>query len=243
MAVRIIQRFGHSVRAWFSNEFAGQSLNGPLAQEGEVGYLFDTDQDGVYREGVWVFYPSQRQLLMEIRELLDRPPAEPPVYDDQNPLVTRLAATIAAPAAPTYRVEIGVVAPVGFAAELIPGTGRKITVKAFYTSKPSAVVTIRLIKNRTPSSGGTSSNSTIVPMDSTYPSDSTCKLFTGAPTAGVAVGDVFERVMETTDDVYEEFGINGAAPLVLYGPGETLAVNASAIATLVGYIEFTEGPL
>lgn len=87
MAVRIIQRNGHSVRAWFSNEFAGQSINGPNAQEGEVGYLLDTDQDGVYRNGVWIFYKSQRQILHEIRDLLDIPPAA--IYDEDNPLITK----------------------------------------------------------------------------------------------------------------------------------------------------------
>jgi len=89
MAVRIIQRYGHSVRAWFSNEFAGQAINGPVVQEGEAGYLFDTDQDGVYRNGVWIFYKSQRQILNEILTLLtEATPA--PVYDDDNPLPTRL---------------------------------------------------------------------------------------------------------------------------------------------------------
>lgn len=87
MAVRIIQRNGQSVRGWFSSEFAGQAINGPLAQEGEVGYLIDTDQDGVYRNDVWIFYKSQRQLLQEIRELLDLPPS--PIYDEDNPLITK----------------------------------------------------------------------------------------------------------------------------------------------------------
>ena len=79
MAARLITHNGRSTRAWFSGEYAGQAENGPRAQEGEAGYLIDTAQEGVYRNGVWVFYKSERQLLEEIRSLLDVVPPSPMV--------------------------------------------------------------------------------------------------------------------------------------------------------------------
>lgn len=65
MAARIIQLEGNSVRAWFSNE------QGPVAQEGEMGYLLDTQQRGIYRNGNWIFSKSERQVLQEIQRLLE----------------------------------------------------------------------------------------------------------------------------------------------------------------------------
>ena len=149
------------------------------------------------------------------------------------------------PKPPTHRVEIGVVAGgAGFAAELIPGVDRKLIVHAVYFSKPSAAVTLRLLKNSSPSSGGTSTNGAVTPLDSGFSSRATCKLFTAAPTAGTQVGsDLFEGVIQTTEVLYEEFGQNGQNLLVLRGANETLAVNVSAAATIVGYIEFSEEAL
>lgn len=151
------------------------------------------------------------------------------------------------PKPPTYRVEIGVVAGgAGFAAELIPGEGMKLTVHAVYFSKPSVSVTLRLLKNRTPSSGGTSTVSETTPLDSAFPlrGNTSCKIFTAAPTAGEQVGtDLFEGVIGTGDVLFEEFGQNGQSPLVLRDRRQTLAVNVSAAATIVGYIEFSEEKL
>ena len=151
------------------------------------------------------------------------------------------------PPSPTFRVEIGVVAGgAGFAAELIPGSRRKVTVHAVYFSKPSASVTMRLLKNSSPSTGGTSTESAITPLDRNSPHLGTtkCKLFTAVPTAGTQVGsDLFEGVIGTQDVLYEEFGHIGQSPLVLRGSDESLAVNVSGAATIVGYIEFSEEPL
>lgn len=148
------------------------------------------------------------------------------------------------PKPPTFRVEIGVVAAgAGFAAELVPGGRSKLLVHAVYFSKPSVAITMRLLRNSGASTGGTSTNSPITPLDSALqPSGGTaCKIFTGAPTAGAQVGsDLFEGVIGTGDVLYEEFGQNGQNPLVLRSSSETLAVNVSGAATIVGYIEFSE---
>ena len=154
------------------------------------------------------------------------------------------AALVEVRRAPTFRVEIGVVAAgAGFAAELIPGVGKGLKVHALYFSKPSVQVTLRLLKNSTPSTDGTSSDGPITPLDSRFPvsGGERCKLFTAAPTAGIQVGsDLFEGVIGTGDILYEEFGQNGQSPLVLRGSLETLGVYVSAAATIVGYIEFSE---
>ena len=147
------------------------------------------------------------------------------------------------PKPPTYRVEIGVVAGgAGFAAELIPGTGRKLTIHAVYFSKPSVAVTMRLLRNARASTLGTSTEGPITPLDGSFDrSGAICKLFTAAPTAGTQLGsDLFEGVIGTGDVLYEEFGQNGQNPLVLRGADETLGINVSAAVTIVGYIEFSE---
>lgn len=146
---------------------------------------------------------------------------------------------------PTFRTEIGVVAGgAGFAAELIPESGHKLIVHAVYFSKPSVAVTLRLLKNSMPSTGGTSTNSAMTPLDSDHSTRAVCKLFTAAPTAGAqAGGDLFEGAIGIGDVMYEEFGQNGQRPLVLRGALETLAINVSAAVTVVGYIEFSDEKL
>ena len=140
-----------------------------------------------------------------------------------------------------FRAEIGVVAGVGFAAELIPPAGTKIIVHGVFFTKPSALVTVRLIKNSSASTDGTSTNSTIIPLDSARGSrGATVKLFTVVPTAGTSVGDLAEQVMDTTDWFWFPFGVDGEPPLVLHGSGETLAINVSAIATIAGFISWSE---
>ena len=140
-----------------------------------------------------------------------------------------------------FRAEIGVVAGVGFAAELIPSSGTRLIVHGVFFTKPSVVVTVRLIKNSTASTLGTSTNSTVTPLDSMKPSRSTVvKLFTAVPTAGTSVGDLAEQVVDTTDWFWFPFGVDGEPPLVLHGPNETLAVNTSAVATIAGFINWSE---
>jgi len=160
-------------------------------------------------------------------------------------VVTQLKALAIEPKSPMFRTELGVIAAgAGFAAELIPGKGKKLTVYAVYFSKPSVAITLRLLKNSSPSTGGTATNSPITSLDSAFASSSQCKIFTAAPTAGAQLGgDLFEGVIATTEVLYEEFGQHGQNPLVLRDSSETLGVYVSGAVTIVGYIEFSEEAL
>ena len=174
------------------------------------------------------FELARQETLDAVRKLLDR----------RLSLLDRL---------PTYRAEIGVVAgAAGYAAEIFCNTGRKIHIQQVYFSKPSVQITMRLIKASTLSTGGTSTDSAVVPLDSrsAISSSARVKLFTGAPTAGTAIGDVFEEVVGTGDVLWEEFGhLLSNRPLTLHGEdNEALAVNVSGAVTIVGYIEFSEEP-
>ena len=143
---------------------------------------------------------------------------------------------------PTYRADIGVVAGgAGYAAEIIVPSKTAVFVTQVFFAKPSVAVTMRLIKASTNSTGGTSTNATIVRMDEeARGSRATVRLFTGAPTAGTALGDVFELAVGTGDIVWEEFGNREGQYLKLHGPREALGVNVSGAATIVGYIEWIE---
>lgn len=148
----------------------------------------------------------------------------------------------ARPRAPTYRADIGVVAGgAGYAAELVGSPFKVVRVHRVFVAKPSVEVTIRLIKAKRASTVGTSTNATAVALDSQSPdATATVKLFTAAPTAGAAIGDVFEAVVGTGDVVWEDFADVGQGGLVLRGSDQALGVNVSAAATLVGYIEWSE---
>lgn len=145
------------------------------------------------------------------------------------------------PPLPTFRAQIGVAGPAGVAAELIPGAGVRLHVRSVFITKPTVATAVTLIKQSTATTGGTSTNATIGPLDSAKAaSGSRIKLFTGAPTAGTSVGSLAIHTLETTDWMLFTFGENGAGPLVLNTPNQTLAVSLGTAATIVGYIEWSE---
>jgi len=86
---------GIDVRTFYSSS----DLERYKVQEKEWGYFLDTQQLGVYLNGAWHFYPSDVQLLGQIRDKLLEEPAAPVVYDHENPLITR---ALRVPAARTY---------------------------------------------------------------------------------------------------------------------------------------------
>lgn len=141
---------------------------------------------------------------------------------------------------PTFAVDIGVAAGgAGYAAELRGVEGKRLRVKSVWFSKPSAQVTLRLIKALSKTTDGTSTGGTVVRLGVGEGSQARVLLFTAAPTAGVAIGDVFEMVVATTDNVEVTFGDNDTEPLEI-GGSEALGVNVSAAATIVGRIVFEE---
>lgn len=140
---------------------------------------------------------------------------------------------------PTFVADIGVVGSgAGYAAELL-ANGERLRVKSVWFSKPSAQVTLRLIRAATASSGGTSTQADVIGMKGGVQSSARLLLFTAVPTAGTALGDVFEMVVGTGDNVEVLFGDDGTEPLEIEGR-QALAVNVSAAATIVGRIVFQQ---
>ena len=142
----------------------------------------------------------------------------------------------------TLMVDIGVVAGgAGYAAELLCNRGPVLRVKSVWFSRPSVQVTLRLIVAEAASTGGTLTNGIAVPMrgSRTLSTDNRVRLFTAAPTAGTAIGDIFEAVVPTDGNIEILFGENGEEPLELSG-SEALGINVSGAATIVGRITFQE---
>ena len=142
----------------------------------------------------------------------------------------------------TFVVDIGVVAGgAGYAAELLCNNGPTLRVNSVWFSKPSAQVTLRLIVATAASTGGTLTNGLAVPMRGkrTLSTDNRVRLFTAAPTAGEAIGDVFEMVVGTADNIDIIFGDVHTEALEISGT-QALGINVSAAATIVGRIMFQE---
>ncbi len=122
-------------------------------------------------------------------------------------------------------------------------TGVVVKVTAIQVAKPSvAQAPLRIVKYSTAISGGTSTEPTPVPLDSNDPAArATFSLYTAAPTDGTEVGALFDGDVGVGDVVYEVFGgEKNAQPIVLRGPGQYLAIELSAGATLNGFVEWTE---
>ncbi len=143
---------------------------------------------------------------------------------------------------PCFTVVIGVVAGgAGYAVEVLPNASKRLRIKEVFFSKPSVQVTMRLIKASQRSAGGTSTDGVIVSMSSRDGVSAQVKLFTGAPTAGTAIGDAFSMVVAATDNVDVTYGQHGEKPMEIRG-AEAFAVNVSGAATIAGFIRFEEVP-
>ena len=149
----------------------------------------------------------------------------------------------AASAKPTYRADFSGVVGAG-SGNLVEIAWVSGTVKilAIHFAKPSATSTLVIRKQSAASTGGTSANTTIVPLDSGFSAaTATVKQFTAVPTAGTLVGNVYKNTIATTDTLLEEFGPRSGAPIVLRSAGQSVAINVDVACTPGGgYIEWTE---
>ncbi len=144
----------------------------------------------------------------------------------------------------TYRTVFNdLSAPSGTAVALIGAAGVTVRVLQVQIAKPSANQTpLVLAKFSTAPTGGSSTSPTPVPFDSDDAAASaTINLYTTIPTDGSLVGSVFDADIASGDVVYEVFGEHqNSQAIVLRGTGEYLAIQPSVVATLNGFIEWTE---
>lgn len=150
---------------------------------------------------------------------------------------------ITAPSLPTYRIPFNFSAVSGDSVQ-IPGlAGKIVRVLAVYIHKPSAQVTVRLLKKSTLAAGGTSADVTPVSHSTRNPAAGlVAKTYTVAPvTPGTLVGEVGPPsiVLETTDVMLEEFGTKSGQAIELCAATEALCINVNATVTLKGYVELT----
>lgn len=146
---------------------------------------------------------------------------------------------VAANPAKTYRAAFSVTCA---------GAGDCVTLYGFanvreiYISKPSAAISVTLIKRSAVDTGGTASALTAVPMNSKNSASAvTVDSYTAVPTAGTAVGDLTPAIsLATTDTLIQDFGLTGGQSLALNSSSEGLAISVSGAVTLTGYVEWTE---
>ncbi len=141
----------------------------------------------------------------------------------------------------TYRVVFSHNGPTGDALELVGAAGITVTLRELVVSKPSAAVTLAVVKRGTADTG-TATSRTPVPTDSNFPAGSaTVKAYTVVPgTIGGAVGTVDIWAMGTGDVLVRDYTGSGIAPIILRGTTETLALNFSGTAAITGSLEWTE---
>ena len=140
----------------------------------------------------------------------------------------------------TYMASFNHAGVSGDTVEIVGRDGIVIKILEIGFTKPSAQVTLLLIKRRTADSGGTSTNLAVVPLDSDDPLTNTViKAYTVAPTTGTAVGTVLRMTIAGSDSLFFDFPSTGKLP-TLRAANETLALNIDASATVVGWIIWTE---
>ncbi len=141
----------------------------------------------------------------------------------------------------TYRVVFSHNGPSGDALEIVGSSGRTVVVREIVFSKPSAAVTLAIIK-RSSADTGTATARTGVPLDSSFAAASaTIKAYTVAPgTAGTVLGTVDLWSVGTADVLVRDFSGEQSSPIYLRSTAETLALNISGTATVTGSIEWTE---
>ena len=147
------------------------------------------------------------------------------------------------PRVKTYRATFNVAAgAAGTAVEVLGPTSGSSEILEIYLTKPSAAVTLTINKRSAASTGGTAGTApTLVPNDATFAAaTSVVKIFTGDPTEGTLVGEVFRRTFATTDDVSITYGTGIDGPFTLNAVAQALTIETSAAATIVGHVVFLE---
>jgi hypothetical protein len=133
----------------------------------------------------------------------------------------------------------------------LPGSATKtvypLQIFAAFHTTAAGVSQVFYIKRSTANSGGTASSPTVIPYDSANPAATTAPVFyTGAPSLGSSLGNLFVQELSTTTPVtlstnsISNFGTGTQAfgvgiGLALHGTGEELCVNFNGVALPVGF--------
>lgn len=138
-------------------------------------------------------------------------------------------------------------APAGVFLAVNGSATRTVRVKQVFLNKPSANVTITAKKHSSAFTGGTSSNATATPRDSSNTTASivVAKYTAGPSGGGTEVGDGLAEVdLTTTETMTLNFGGGDEAEdlqeIVLRGTSEVFSLSASGAATLDGFVVVTE---
>lgn len=140
-----------------------------------------------------------------------------------------------------YTAAFSLSGPNGIALEIVGSATKTVKVLEFYISKPSAETSLTITKRSTASSGGVSTTPTKVPnLSSNAAASATFKAFTSAPTAGTAIGQVFNDVVATSDRLHLKYADNNAQPLTLSGASEAITFEAGVAAFYRGHLTWME---
>ena len=139
----------------------------------------------------------------------------------------------------TYRASFTVACGGAGDCVTISPVSHPVSIRQVWISKPTNAITVSLILRSTADTGGTSTTATDFPLDDSDGAGTpSVKLYTAAPTAGIAIGTLLAQPMGTGDTVVETFGTSNDKPLVLNT--QNLAISVSGAATIVGYVEWTQ---
>lgn len=157
------------------------------------------------------------------------------------------ATTIVQPVLPTYStlagyraVFNGLVAPIGQFFELVGSASKIVRVREIFLFKPNVSIEWIGLLQSIASTGGTSST-TNTKMDlSNVAATATAKQYTVAPTPGTTAGNIIDCKSVTPGDILGfSYGDTWDEPLVIRS-GQSFALSTDAIATMYGYVSWTE---
>lgn len=160
----------------------------------------------------------------------------------------------------TYRASITALASASSCTDLFTITGsatrtiRVTRLEVIGQQTTAAAAQVIVLVRSTANSGGTSSNPTAVPLDSSSPgATATLNAYTANPTTGSLVGNIFAGYIFLaapatatvgSDKVLLDYGNRPAQAIVLRGTTQVLAVNLNGVTVTGGAfdinIEFTE---
>lgn len=141
----------------------------------------------------------------------------------------------------TYITSFSAVAAIGTAVEVIGSATKTVKVWEIFVEKPSVAATFLVRKHSSASTGGSSTNQTIVPCeDLDAAATAVVKAFTAAPTAGTLLGNVWTTQMATTEREDILYGGGRTKPITLRGTSQTLTVNTNVAGANTFTIVMTE---
>lgn len=125
--------------------------------------------------------------------------------------------------------------------EILGPTTGVCEVVEIFMGDPSAAVTVTANRRSTATTGGTSTNRTLVRARQTEgAATSTVRQFSVAPTAGTLIGEVLRDDLGTSDKVTWTFGDSFDTPIILTGAADVLTLELNVGASVEGHVVIVE---